>query len=86
MDDEEIQEENQFEELIQGLIDDKYGCCNDFILPSTASGLRANMQSLSESGNMNPSGIGNNLDLKKTKTLEEIGLIGLENKVQTNLN
>lgn len=65
MDSEEIQEHNQFEELIQGLIDDEYGCCNDFILPSTVVGLRANIQGLSDSGNMKPSGVGNQVDIQK---------------------
>lgn len=69
MDYEEIQEELQFEELIQGLIDDKYGCCNDFILPSTVKGLRANIQRLSESGKMKSSGIGNKIDFQKDKSI-----------------
>lgn len=87
MDYEEIQEENQFEELIQGLIDDKYGCCNDFIQPSTASGLRANMQNLSDSGNMNPSGIGNKIDFKKDKDIrgDKINWIGEQSTNQFEL-
>ena len=50
MDSEDIQEQNQFESLIQGLIDNDYGCWNDFILPNTLIGLRANIQHLKESG------------------------------------
>lgn len=71
MTDEEIQKQNQstellqFEELIQGLIDNEYGCCNDFILPGTVSGLNANIRSLSESEGMKPSGFGNKTDFKK---------------------
>ncbi|WP_425638347.1 2OG-Fe(II) oxygenase [Algoriphagus yeomjeoni] len=59
MEEEEILERNQFEELIQGLIDNKYGCSNDFILPSTVIGLRDTIQILSESGKMKLAGVGN---------------------------
>lgn len=59
MEEEEIQERNQFEELIQGLIDNKYGCSNDFILPNTVIGLRDTIQNLSESGKMKLAGVGN---------------------------
>lgn len=69
MEDEEIQEQNQFEELIQGLIDNKYGCCNDFITPSTVTGLRDTNQSLCESGDMKPAGIGNSFDIKQNKEI-----------------
>ncbi|WP_341904194.1 2OG-Fe(II) oxygenase [Fluviicola taffensis] len=71
MTDEETQEQEQstellqFEELIQGLIDNEYGCCNDFILPGTVNGLNATIRSLSESESMKPSGFGNNEDFKK---------------------
>lgn len=69
MDNKEIQEQNQFEELIQGLVDDNYACCNDFILPNTVNGLSGNIQSLSDSGDMNTSGIGNNTDFQKDKAI-----------------
>jgi SM-20-related protein len=62
---EEIREQNQFEGLIQGLIDNEYGCCNDFILPETVDGLIANIQRLSDSDGMIPSGLGNKGDFKK---------------------
>ncbi|MFT7031056.1 MAG: SM-20-related protein [Cyclobacteriaceae bacterium] len=61
---EDIQEKYQFEELIQGLIDNEYGCCNDFLQPSTVIGLSANIQRLSESRIMKPSGFGNNVEYK----------------------
>ena len=60
-----MQENDQFESLIQGLIDDDYGYCNDFILPSTVTGLRANLQDLNASGDMKPAGFGNNSNLQK---------------------
>lgn len=62
---EEIREQNQFEGLIQGLIDNEYGCCNDFMLPETVNGLSANIQRLSDSDVMIPSGLGNKGDFKK---------------------
>jgi SM-20-related protein len=65
MNDEEVLELHQFEGLIQGLIDDDYGCCNDFILPSTVTGLLANIQRLKESGEMKPAGFGNKVDFQQ---------------------
>jgi SM-20-related protein len=69
MNSEEILEQIQFEQLIQGLINDKYGCCNDFILPSTVIGLLANIQLLNEAGSLNPSGIGNKLKFQENKEI-----------------
>lgn len=69
MGDEEIQEQNQFEGLIQGLIDDNYGCCNDFLLPSTSAGLRTNMTTLNDSGNMKTAGVGSKMDFQKDKLI-----------------
>ncbi len=69
MDTEEMQEQNQFEELIQGLIDNKYGCCNNFMKPDTITGLRNNSQRLSESGNMKPSGVGNKNNFHQDNTI-----------------
>lgn len=61
----ELYEIQQFEQLIQGLMDNNYGCCNDFINTNTTAGLRANMHNLSKAGNMNAAGIGNKTNLKK---------------------
>ncbi len=87
MDDEGVREESQFEHLIQGLIDNEYGCCDDFIVASTAAGLRANIQSLCDSGNMNPSGMGNDLDVRKDKDFrgDKINWIGNQSKDQFEL-
>lgn len=71
MNSEEIREQDQlneliqFEGLIQGLIDNEYGCCNDFIMPDIVKGLHTNIQRLSESKGLKPSGFGNNEDFKK---------------------
>ena len=59
IEDEGVQDEIQFEGLIQGLIDNDFGCCNDFISPLTMTGLSANITRLSESGSMTAAGIGN---------------------------
>ena len=69
MSNEEVLEQNQFEALIQGLIDDNYGCCNDFLLPSTSAGLRANMTTLNTSGDMKFAGVGNKMDFHKDKLI-----------------
>ena len=65
MDSEELLEQDQFEKLIQGLLDDDYGCCNDFILASTVAGLSTEITNLSDLGSMNPSGVGNKIDFQK---------------------
>lgn len=65
LDDEAGLEKDQFEALIQGLIDDKFGCCSDFILPSTALGLLANMATLTAKGEMKAAGIGSQMDYQK---------------------
>jgi SM-20-related protein len=69
MDDEGIEEQNQFEYLIKGLIDNQYGCCNDFLAPSTVLGLRANMTTLNTLGNLLSAGIGNKMDLQKDASI-----------------
>lgn len=66
---EEDREKGQFELLIQGLIDDEYACCNDFLSPHTMTGLLANMSALNASGSMLQAGIGNKADLQKNKLI-----------------
>lgn len=67
MDKDKMKEYKQFEQLIQGLIDDNYGCCNDFLLPKAMAGLRANMLRLYASGNMKHAGIGNKMVFHEDK-------------------
>ena len=69
MNKEELQEENQFEALIQGLIDNEYGCCDDFILPGIMSGLSDNIHRLSKSEKLISSGVGNKIDFKKDSSV-----------------
>lgn len=58
------QEQDQFESLIQGLIDNKYGCSNDFFLPPIMAGLRQNIHDLNESGKLKRASIGNKSGLQ----------------------
>lgn len=63
MNNQELNEQAQFEQLIQGLITTQYGCCHDFLLPATIIGLRDNIQALHDAGNMQASKVGNNADI-----------------------
>lgn len=65
----EILEKNQFEELIQGLIDRDFAYVNDFILPSTVVGLGDNIQALMDLGEMKSSGVGNKLNFQKNQNI-----------------
>lgn len=63
------QEKFQFENLIQGLMNNKYGCCDDFISPNTVSGLRSNIQRLNEAGIMQSAGLGKEMDYQQNKLI-----------------
>lgn len=67
MGDEEIKEHNQFEKLIQELIDNEFGCSDDFFLPQTIEGLRANITNLNLSGYLKPAGVGNQSNFQNNK-------------------
>ena len=69
MNDDALAEQLQFEGLIQGLIANDYGCCNDFINQSTVLGLTANIQRLKEAEQLKPSGIGNNFAFQKDQSI-----------------
>lgn len=69
LDDEVILEQGQFEGLIQGLIENEYGFCDDFVSPSTVLGLLENMQSLKDSGLLKESGVGNKENFRQDKTI-----------------
>jgi SM-20-related protein len=87
MDSEDILEQRQFEELIQGLIDHDYGCCNDFINSDTVIGLAANVQNLSMLGNLKVSGFGNKKDFQINNHIrgDQIGWIGEQSTDQFEL-
>lgn len=59
------EEENQFEEMIQGLIDNKFGCSDTFFTASTIAGLQNNINNHCNNNQMQAAGIGNKTDLKQ---------------------
>ncbi len=59
------QREEQFEQLIQGLIERKFGCCDDFLDRDTVANLRANLLQLKAQGKMHPAGIGRKFDFQQ---------------------
>ena len=71
MDDREERNQNEvkFEELIQGLIDNNYGCCDDFVNAGTIVGLREKMLLLNRDGEMNSAGLGQNTGFQKNKQI-----------------
>ena len=62
MEEEEGKDKDQFEALIQGLIDHRYASCDDFFSPTIVLGLADNIEKLSEAGDMIPAGLGNKSD------------------------
>lgn len=62
---EDKDEINQFEEMIQGLIDNKYGCCNNFMDINTVTGLRENILKANQAGNLQVAGTGTQSDYKQ---------------------
>ncbi len=58
----ELFEFHQFESLIQGLIDNKFGCCDDFFEPPIICGLRAISDELNRKKEAVAAGIGSSND------------------------
>ncbi len=52
------QDEALFEQLIQGLIQDQVGCCDNFLPPQVITGLRENLLGYHQAGLMHPAGTG----------------------------
>ncbi|MCF8238046.1 MAG: 2OG-Fe(II) oxygenase [Saprospiraceae bacterium] len=50
--------ESLFETLIEGVLADQFASASSFLSPDLVAGLRANLQSRLQSGNMHPAGIG----------------------------
>lgn len=69
MEDDALHEHDQFEELIQGLIDHQYGCCDDFFSSSTVLGLRSTIQRLSDYDKMKLSGLGSKQDYQQNEAI-----------------
>lgn len=74
------QEENQFEGLIQGLIDNGYGCSDDFLDPKIILGLRNIIQNHSILGEMKSAGVGNNSNLHQDQRFRGDKIKWLEEK------
>ncbi|MEM7375120.1 MAG: 2OG-Fe(II) oxygenase [Bacteroidota bacterium] len=68
-DEETRQDQIQFEHLIQGLIHQKFGCCDDFMDTTVVAGLRNNIRQLRDSGSMQSAGFGKKLDYQKNSSI-----------------
>ena len=77
---EQRMENIQFESLIQGLINQKYGSCINFISPSTILGLRNNIAALSAEGHLKFAGIGNKKLSRQDKLIRSDTINWIEEK------
>jgi len=57
--------EEQFEELIQGLLTQEYGLCPDFLDADLLAGLRQNLVNYHHTGQMHPAGVGRKFDYQR---------------------
>ena len=58
-------EHDQFELLIKGLINDQYGCCDDFLKQEEIDGLRDNIERMNTLDKLKSAGLGNAVDYHK---------------------
>ncbi len=74
----------QFEGLIQGLMKNLYGCCDDFVDANMVDGLRKNIEASRESGAMQSAGMGKLGGFKKNVEVrgDQIRWIEKESKDQ----
>lgn len=75
-------EETQYEQLIQGLIDQEFGFLDHFISEEIASGLRKNLLHLKKEGKMYPAGVGKNFDFQKNAEVRGDVIHWIENDSQ----
>jgi SM-20-related protein len=61
----ELSDEQQFESLIEGLIQQEYGICDHFFPPEETRGLRENLLAYHQGGLMYPAGVGRHFDFQK---------------------
>jgi SM-20-related protein len=80
MNKEEIKELQQFEGLIDGLISDDFGCCDNFLSPSIVTGLNNNLKHLNDAGKLKPSGIGNKENFHQDKNVRSDQIHWLDDK------
>lgn len=57
-------EETQFEGLIEGLLTQSFGSCDQFLEPEVLVGLRHNLMAYYTAGLMHPAGVGRNFDFQ----------------------
>ena len=67
--DEKQLEEKQFENLINGLMLNNYGCADKFVQPNTLVGLRNKMEGFKTTGEMHSAGFGKHLDFNQNKLI-----------------
>ncbi len=70
---------NQFEQLIEGILEQQYGFCDDFLASETAAGLRQNLLNFREEGLMRPAGIGRKADFQKNEKIRGDVIRWIEN-------
>ena len=76
------QNEEQFESLIVGLINEQFGLCHDFLDEKQASGLRNNLLRLRENGEMQAAGVGKKFDYVKNAKVRGDVIKWIENTSQ----
>ncbi len=65
MDTETLTDEQRFEILISGLMENRFGICDAFLDPPCLAGLRDNLLAYHAGGAMRPAGVGKNFDYRK---------------------
>lgn len=60
-----MQQNDQFEQMIQSLIEEEYAVCDNFIPTVTINELRSNLLQLYQQDKMHPAGVGKNFDYAK---------------------
>lgn len=79
---EEQEEQDQFEDLIQGLVARQYGYSDNFIHADILTGLRDNLQRISKTEEMKDAGIGNNKNVQKNQSYRGDKIKWLEDNSQ----
>jgi len=59
----------QFEQLITGLLEQRYGLCDVFLDAATTQGLRENLLAFHQAGLMHPAGVGKHFDYIKNTNI-----------------
>jgi SM-20-related protein len=70
---------NQFEELIEGILEAQYGFCDDFLELETVIGLRQYLLNARELGLMRPAGVGRKANFQKSEKIRGDVIQWIEN-------